>query len=121
MTYQEKLRDRIRSALKVARKLDSDADKRRDIVQALTEAMKELALPEIAWGPVIEVHHIGTFTIMEYEDRFSGVEGQRYFYVQSSGHYASLDEALLGAICTKYGDSEDLDYMLRILKKERLE
>lgn len=123
MTYQEKLRDRIRAALQVARNLPTATvkDERRDIVQALTEAMKELALPEIAWGPVIEVHHIGTFTIMEYEDRFSCVEGRRCFYVQSSGHYASLDEALLGAICTKYGDSEDLDYMLRILKKERLE
>ena len=46
-------------------------DERRDIIAALTEAMKELALPaDFGWGPVIEVHHIGTFTIMEYEDKF---------------------------------------------------
>ena len=124
MTYQEKLRDLIRAALKVARSLPTATvkDERRDIIAALTQAMKELALPaDFGWGPVIEVHHIGTHEVIEYEDVPSGVDGQHSFYVKSVGHFNTLDEAILASIAAKYSDVEDLDYMLRILKKERLE
>lgn len=124
MTYQAKLRDLIRAALKVARNLPTATvkDERRDIVQALTEAMKELALPaNWPWGPVVEQHRVGSFVIVECMDVPSGVEDRHAFCVDKCGHFDTLDEALLGALCAKHGDVDDLQYVMRILKKERLE
>lgn len=120
MTYQEKLRTCIKQARAAARKLPASAE-RKAIAEAMNTAQHELALPaDWPWGPVVEQHRIGSFLIVEYEDVPSGMKGQMSFYVENVGHFDSLDEALLGAVCAKHGDASDLEYVMRILQKESL-
>lgn len=120
MTYQEKLRTCLKQARAAARKLPVSAE-RKTICEALTTAAHELALPaDWPWGPVVEQHRVGTFVIVEYEDVPSGTEGKRAFYVSECGHFDTLDEALLGALCAKHGSVNDTEYVMRILQKESL-
>lgn len=80
---------------------------------------KELALPEAAsYEEIIDVHKIGTFTIVELRDKKNPDE---HFFRVYGFVFDSLDDAILAAICYKYSEMEDFDYVLRILQQEKLD
>jgi hypothetical protein len=71
------------------------------------------------WGPVLQVHEIGTYAIVEFThanpDRGSEVSFHPFLQLERSGDewhdtghsYGSLDKALVAAIAWKYEDRAD--------------
>ena len=70
-----------------------------------------LGKTEFVWGPVVKVHEVGEYQIIEYRGQIfkNGSGTGKYepekttFHVHGKGvSYRTLDEALIGAICLKH-------------------
>ena len=66
---------------------------------------------DFPWGPVVQLHEIGEYQIIEYHPEIfinscgtgKHEQDKTQFHVQGENHsFDSLDEALIGAICLKY-------------------
>ena len=91
------------------------------------EKMHEIR-KNFSWGPIVEIHTIGDYQIVEYNPeifenccgtgKYSD-ETQFHVYVNydSAGvSYSSLDKAIIGAICVKYDGTHDADeYIFRMI------
>lgn len=76
---------------------------------------------KVSWGTVVKVHTIGTHEITEYVvgGGFKDA-GKTEFGVARNGvndwlSADTLDEAILLALCLKYGDEGDQPYVMRLL------
>ena len=83
---------------------------------------------EFVWGPIVKVHEIGDFTIVEFHPMIfvSGTGTNKYepkrvsyhIYVQGkdTAHgMLTLDSALVLALAAKYDSPRTVDYALRVL------
>ena len=71
---------------------------------------------DFPWGEVIKVHSIGEYTITEFKpDSVFNSANETEF---STGHayYDTLDEAIIGAICSKYEEPAAEYWIWKMLK-----
>lgn len=75
-----------------------------DVREATSDEKLELIREEFTWGRVIDIHCIGEYQIVEYEDKRTNEHLWHGYinYSDTNASYYSLDSALIGCIGRKY-------------------
>lgn len=76
---------------------------------------------DFPWGEVVKLHKIdGLPVIVEYKvgPEFENAGKVEFHVAGLNCSYDSLDEALLGALCSKHGSEEALPYVVKLVYDE---
>ena len=69
---------------------------------------------DFPWGEITKTHVIGEHTIIEYVVDPAFEDAGQVNYSIGNHSFDTLDQALVGSLCEKYGDVEDFEVVARL-------